>query len=147
MPRLSKTIEYIINKQLIDYLETNQLLSPTQFGFRKKYSTKLALADLVVDIAEKLDSGLVTLGIFIDLRKAFDTLNHDTLLKKLEHYGVRGVPLLWFKNYLSNRQQFVSINNTFSPRNIIECGVPQVSILGPILFLFYINDISNNLHR
>jgi len=143
LPILSKIFETIVNKQLIHFLEKNHTLNDKQFGFRKKHSTGLALADLVSDIADKLDNGFITFGIFIDLRKAFDTINHDILFHKLWHYGIRGLPLNWFKDYLSNRHQSVYIDNVHSSFLKITCGVPQGSILGPLLFLIYINDIVN----
>ena len=97
------------------------------------------------DIADANDKTTkdVTLSVFIDLSKAFDTINHDILLKKLNFYGIRGVPNSWFSNYLSNRKQFTEINNCKSALTNISTGVPQGSILGPILFLLYINDINN----
>ena len=91
-----------------------------------------------------LDSNSYAVGIFLDLSKAFDTVNHTNLLSKLEHYGIRGIALKWFKNYLSDRYQYVSIENLDSRKQKITCGVPQGSILGPILFLLYINDIINS---
>ena len=86
---------------------------------------------------------LITIGIFLDLSKAFDTVNHNILFHKLQHYRIRGIALDWFKNYFSNRQQFVQYNGICSQKMTIECGVPQGSILGPLLFFLYVNDICN----
>ena len=126
------------------FLKKYDILLETQYGFRKKHSTKLDLADLVSDIADKLDDGHTTLGIFIDLKKDFDSIDHGILLQKLEYYGVRGLPLLWFKSYLQNRQQSVVIDGETSHPRQVQCGVPQGSILGPTLFLIYINDINKS---
>ena len=106
-----------------------------QYGFRKNHSTDHALIELVDQIRLSIDNKRMTCGIFVDLSKAFDTVNHQILLKKLEHYGIRGITLKLFKSYLSERKQYVQINNCKSQTRSISCGVPQGSVLGPLLFL------------
>ena len=114
-----------------------------QFGFHKNNSTTFALIEITEEIKETIDNKKYGCGIFIDLRKAFDTVNHDILLKKLEHYGIRGNALKWFRSYLTNRKQYVSLNGECSESKHITCGVPQGSCLGPLLFLIYINYLPN----
>ena len=103
----------------------------------------MAIIQLVDKITNAVERNETTIGIFLDLSKAFDTIDHNILLYKLEHYGLRGIVLEWFKNYLSNRKQFVSYNSCNSELKDIVCGVPQGSILGPLLFILYVNDITN----
>ena len=138
-----KIMEKIMHKRLYKFLELNNILYSKQFGLRKNNSTIDALIKITDKIRESVDKGKYGCGIFIDLRKAFDTVNHNILLLKMEHYGVRGPSLQWFRSYLSERKQYVYINGECSELKQISCGVPQGSVLGPLLFLIYINDLPN----
>ena len=134
LPAFSKIVERIVYKRLNSFLNKSKILSCNQYGFRKNHSTAYALIQLYDKLSNAIDQGKVTLGLFIDLSKAFDTVNRDILLAKLEFYGVRGVALQWFKSYLSGRSQFVQYNGYNSSLKYVECGVPQGSILGHYSF-------------
>jgi hypothetical protein len=134
----SKVLERLIYNQLDNFLEKYNIMYNYQFGFRKKHSTEQAILELTDKLKSAIDNKQLTCGLFLDFSKAFDTVNHKILLEKLQKYGIRGVPLQWFTSYLTNRQQYVRIDNTDSEMLRMTCGVPQGSTLGPLLFLLYI---------
>ena len=137
---LSKILEKLIFTRTIKFLITHDIFTNSQFGFRQKHSTIHALLNFVDKTAHAIDNHSHLIGIFLDFSKAFDTINHEILLSKLTHYGIRGIALEWFRNYLQKRKQYVSLNGHCSVMKEITCGVPQGSILGPLLFIIYIND-------
>ena len=143
LPTLSKIIERLVKSRLVSFLFKYKILTEYQFGFLSNKSTNDAMFSLLNKVYSSLNNHHSTATIFCDFSKAFDCVNHKILINKLQHYGFRGSSLEWFKSYLSNRSQLVRVDTTLSSSKPIECGVPQGSVLGPILFLLFINDIAN----
>ena len=143
LPNISKIIEKAMYTRLYKFLEKYSPLYKKQFGFRNSHSTNYALISITEKIKKSLDNNEYSCGVFLDFQKAFDTVNHEVLLKKLHHYEIRGIIIEWFKSYLNDRTQKTKVNGSASEKIGITYGVPQGSVLGPLLFLVYIN----NLHE
>ena len=127
----------------MSFVDSHSILNNGKYGFRNGHSTSSAIIELLEELTNGIEKSKSTIGVFIDLKKAFDTVDHDILIKKLEFYGIRGIANDWIFSYLSNRFQHVLINYCCSSNLKITCGIPQGSIIGPILFILYINDICN----
>ncbi|XP_072016559.1 uncharacterized protein [Amphiura filiformis] len=145
LPIISKILERSVHEQLYTYIQENNILSSNQSGFRPNHSTQSTLIDVTDHILTGMEERKATGIVFLDLRKAFDTVNHDLLLKKLYGIGIRDMELTWFTSYLKERTQATAIGGTLSDQKCITIGVPQGTILGPLLFSIFVNDLSSNL--
>ena len=144
LPTIDRVFERLVYEQMYTYFTENNLIQPRQSGFRSLHSTVTALLDMTNQWCLNIDRGMISGVILLDLKKAFDTVDHAILLKKLSDYGVQGQTASWFKSFLNDRQ-FCVVNGLSSVKDRIVCGVPQGSLLGPLLFLIYINDLPNCL--
>ena len=146
LSNINKIFKKLVHQRLYSFLCKYNVIYELQFGFRSKHSTNHALISLTEMVRKAMDDGKFACGVFIDLQKAFDTVDHTILLKKLEFYGVKGLANNWFKSYLSGRTQFTCINGFNSKIQNMKFGVPQGSVLGPLLFLLYINDLHSAIN-
>ena len=148
LPVLSQIFERVLKARLTEFLDKQGVIIPGQYGFRKGHSTSMAILDMVEKVRSAWAQKNKALGVFIGLKKAFDTVDHCILLSKLDHYGIRGNTLKLLESFLQGRTQYVCYGGFESHRGQVECGVPQGSVLGPLFFIIYVNDmvrVSNEL--
>ena len=145
LPTISKVLEKIVHIRVTKFLSKYKILYEGQYGFREKRSTSDAILDLTGNVVENINRGFFTLCLFLDMSKAFDSLYHGTVMKKLEFYGIRGIPLSWFRSYLLDRIMKVKFKNCISNSFIIEYGTPQGSVLGPLIYIILANDLVKSL--
>ncbi len=148
LPFLSKILEKVVSSQLYSFLEKNYICEDFQSGFRPSHSTETALIRVTNDLLLSSDRGCISLLVLLDLSAAFDTIDHNILLNRLENFvGISGSTLAWFKSYLSDRHQFVAVNEEVSYRSQVQYGVPQGSVLGPLLFTLYMLPLGNIIRK
>ena len=145
LSNISKILEKVVHRRRYSFITKHEILYDGQYGFRSKRSTIDALTEFVANVLPTLDNGGNCVAVYLDLSKAFDTMKHSLLLAKLEHYGIRGKALGWFRSYLAQRRQYVSYGGVCSNTESVEYGVPQGSVLGPLLFILYSNNIAITL--
>ena len=141
LPVISKIFEMALHEQLCDYFTVSGLFSTQQYGFMKNASTELAALELIDRLSNQLNARKIPINLYLDLAKAFDCISHDILLEKLRYYGVNDISIQLLKSYLSNRKQYEQIDDVLSSVHYIKTGIPQGSIVGPLFFSIYINDI------
>ncbi len=147
LPVLSKVLERLAHNRLYDYITDHNVLSPSQSGFRKGNSTSTCLIDFLENLYSNIDKGETVGVLFLDLKKAFDTVNHSILVSKLSHLGISNEALEWIESYLYGRSQVTFVNHTYSAAGHVDCGVPQGSILGPLFFILYVNSLPEVLNN
>ena len=147
LPTIARVFERLLYNELYDYLTANKLLGDEQYGFRSLHSTAMALGKMCNQWLMNMDNRNLSAVVFVDIRKAFDAVDHTILLQKLNCYGIQGDSVKLLESYLTNRLQCCSVNGDVSPLKIIQCGVPQGSILGPLLFIVCMNDLPNNVNN